>query len=815
MLCRDPPGVFCKTRVTFLFNPRSWSTKRRTSSPTPNALISVLRGDNEGRSDVLSSYVRRDGSSSENFKLSLLSPREEDAHVGAMDKPFLWLLCHEDNEKSPIGLSPPNSRKNYEPHPWKLYCEPNFGSVVLSLGQTPLPWELTTKSLKFMKAEFSFTEQIILVDSLSVLSKARLPLCFGGMVDLEQPLTIIGVHYKDRFVAEERFCAQMKTLIGELIGEVNMKATICSLDVGEEETVSPFSLFMSILRQKQSRDDGKVVPLANGKPAEDKEYTAHHFQKSADLMAKIAKGISKMKENTKVKQFLMNFGYILESDISYLVGDDCRDFLVDIGYMLRIETRSKPVILIPELLPTLDSPLVFPSENVVIVEPIFFWTEKYDYGPASVFYEWAVKLTNVYPLSVQFRKFAAQLQVDRYHTLIIKYRKYCLEAAVVVTTKGSTLSSTRTKKVCCNIFKTIFDKLRDTNKECGIVGKARFGVCRMPVVEQLGPVDLIDITDAREHKKCYQVFEEVEYSPPELIYCWLVENAPQTVIEREFSSWCQRLTPSFVSKLMTQLIPMKLLTSEEVKTIYQISQNDDRVQYLLHCLIRRGREGDDAFNECIAKIGQMNLAAGQPSLQQNTPSPGQEIPAISNESSQLLQPAVTVLSRGVAEVETANELQETSFARGRVGIAQPSDAHDRYTPTVVSTRNFAPTAPERNTTESLVRSPPQEQVSRPPQERVSIEPPIQPRAESSAKRDPQVTAIFEAKYYHVERASDYFNERPFREGGKRLGSGSFGTVYHGVLHSENGEKFEVAIKRLKKVGYYTVCQLKMRLIMLL
>ena len=169
----------------------------------------------------------------------------------------------------------------------------------------------------------------------------------------------------------------------------------------------------------------------------------------------------------------------------------------------------------------------------------------------------------------------------------------------------------------------------------------------------------------------------------------------------------------------------------------------------------------------------------------------QKISSITNEFSQLLQPAVTVSSRGVAE-QTANELQETSFARSRAGIAQPSDAHDRYTPTVVSTRNFAPSASERNTVESFVRSPPQEHVSRPPQERVSIEPLIQPRAGS----DPQVTAIFEAKYYHVERASDYFNERPFQEGGKRLGSGSFGTVYHGVLRSENGEKFEVAIKKV-------------------
>ena len=67
---------------------------------------------------------------------------------------------------------------------------------------------------------------------------------------------------------------------------------------------------------------------------------------------------------------------------------------------------------------------------------------------------------------------------------------------------------------------------------------------------------------------------------------------------------------------------------------------------------------------------------------------------------------------------------------------------------------------------------------------------------------PTPTMAFEAKYYHVERATDYFNERPFREGGKRLGSGSFGIVYHAVLHSETGEKFELAIKRLKKVSVF-------------
>jgi hypothetical protein len=68
----------------------------------------------------------------------------------------------------------------------------------------------------------------------------------------------------------------------------------------------------------------------------------------------------------------------------------------------------------------------------------------------------------------------------------------------------------------------------------------------------------------------------------------------------------------------------------------------------------------------------------------------------------------------------------------------------------------------------------------------------------------QIHPIFEAKYYLIERATDGFNDHSLRDGGKRLGSGSFGTVYYGLLHSEGGNKFEVAIKRLKKVLYATV-----------
>jgi interleukin-1 receptor-associated kinase 4 len=80
---------------------------------------------------------------------------------------------------------------------------------------------------------------------------------------------------------------------------------------------------------------------------------------------------------------------------------------------------------------------------------------------------------------------------------------------------------------------------------------------------------------------------------------------------------------------------------------------------------------------------------------------------------------------------------------------------------------------------------------------------------SEDKGDPQIHPIFEAKYYHIERATDRFDDRPMKDGGKRLGSGSFGTVYYGILHSETGDKFEVAIKRLKKASSLNPAQVEL------
>ena len=65
--------------------------------------------------------------------------------------------------------------------------------------------------------------------------------------------------------------------------------------------------------------------------------------------------------------------------------------------------------------------------------------------------------------------------------------------------------------------------------------------------------------------------------------------------------------------------------------------------------------------------------------------------------------------------------------------------------------------------------------------------------------NPQAYPVQEIKYPLLSEASDFFNERPYKEGGKRLGSGSFGTVYHGILRLEDGNFYEAAIKRLKKV----------------
>jgi hypothetical protein len=75
--------------------------------------------------------------------------------------------------------------------------------------------------------------------------------------------------------------------------------------------------------------------------------------------------------------------------------------------------------------------------------------------------------------------------------------------------------------------------------------------------------------------------------------------------------------------------------------------------------------------------------------------------------------------------------------------------------------------------------------------------------------EPQIQPVYESKYWHVQRATDNFNEKPLSEGGKRLGVGSFGTVFYGILHSESGLKYDVAVKRLKKASSLNPAQVEL------
>lgn len=49
--------------------------------------------------------------------------------------------------------------------------------------------------------------------------------------------------------------------------------------------------------------------------------------------------------------------------------------------------------------------------------------------------------------------------------------------------------------------------------------------------------------------------------------------------------------------------------------------------------------------------------------------------------------------------------------------------------------------------------------------------------------------MFESKYsfWHVERATNYLNEGPTKEGEERLGVSLFGVVIHVVLHSDTDQ----------------------------
>lgn len=74
---------------------------------------------------------------------------------------------------------------------------------------------------------------------------------------------------------------------------------------------------------------------------------------------------------------------------------------------------------------------------------------------------------------------------------------------------------------------------------------------------------------------------------------------------------------------------------------------------------------------------------------------------------------------------------------------------------------------------------------------ISVEP-------TDDRGEPDTHPIFESKYWHVEKASDSFNEID-SPAGRKLGKGSFGTVFYGVLHTETGQRLDVAIKRFHDV----------------
>ena len=51
-------------------------------------------------------------------------------------------------------------------------------------------------------------------------------------------------------------------------------------------------------------------------------------------------------------------------------------------------------------------------------------------------------------------------------------------------------------------------------------------------------------------------------------------------------------------------------------------------------------------------------------------------------------------------------------------------------------------------------------------------------------------------YSYLCNITSNFSEIPFIHGGSKLGQGSFGSVYHGVMHGQLGIQGPVAVKRL-------------------
>eukprot|EP00118_Oscarella_pearsei_P022099 m.252116 g.252116 ORF g.252116 m.252116 type:complete len:1131 (+) comp40348_c0_seq1:689-4081(+) len=447
----------------------------------------------------------------------------------------------------------------------------------------------------------------------------------------------------------------------------------------------------------------------------------------------------------------------------------------------------------------------------------------------GLFYFLVAILIKHYPQAPRCYHHAARLRVDKSgHILELKLKDDVLCASMLVKTSDKSFTSTGTAEVCSEV-KQILKRDAKRLSESYLAKGLQFGAL-MTTHDQMDDFVSLDTGSFLSGTPMYSE-EGEEFHPAKSLFLWFNCYGPKgSSLEKNFAKLSEEMD---AKQVLDYLIDNEEITGGEYREVVHDKYPTLTARRLLMMIGERKKECDTLLYQALRHTGQDALAD---SIIRKSPEPGY-IEASAIDTVQRKSPT----AKSLLDVSTPGRHPEESKGQQslfggerKTPITHPSsdETADKFpflptnmisaggmtaysptkTPSVALGRQINPLSRvlQQQTSSVGVTTP---AVSReashlPSSPSVPLAEPV-PVKEDPKVKDPKVNAVFEAKYFHVERATDHFNERPFKGGGKRLGSGSFGTVYYGLLHAENGQKFEVAIKRLKKASSLNPAQIEM------
>jgi hypothetical protein len=423
------------------------------------------------------------------------------------------------------------------------------------------------------------------------------------------------------------------------------------------------------------------------------------------------------------------------------------------------------------------------------------------------------------------------------HVLQLLYsQEYaCIKVTMFVFTEDPTFTSTSTAKVCADMRTLIAQHVTSHGRSYNI----QFAAVVETDPEGKRPVDFVDLgdVDVMSASHLYSV-GNYPFHPPNDFYLWFGEPGKVTKIRKHFDQLSKHLNAVVdVREAAAWLFKTWNLAQDEMIDILRMTPSE-RGSFLLLLLGKRGRMGDALLDKILYQSSFRKLqdpgngASSQPSSSQtgrSTISPPRDK---RNSSSQTLildedvqrdssqsprlpcndstrPPPVHNFESTTKEdgppidesIEDAADERGGVISRRRDPLTTHEENPDpTEEPPFHRDRLAVPCSTSFKGIEPSSIAVPHQQTNTPAEEEEIIRRTQIYSAKLQLAEEPQVHPIFEAKFEHVQSATDNFDSRPVSEGGKRLGSGSFGTVYFAVLHSEAAATFEVAIKRLKKAS---------------